>query len=72
MESRVSISDEEIFFLLGTQKNSGDHPSSYEAVTQGPLLRLKGMSCDAPYSFPFNAYIQSIAVHLQSIHVLMA
>jgi len=72
MESRVLISDEERFFRLGTQDNSGAHPVSYEAVKQGPLLGLKGPFCDAPYSFPFNAAIQSIAVHLQSIRVLVA
>jgi hypothetical protein len=38
MENRVSISDEEMFFLLGTQNISGAHASSYEAVKQGSLL----------------------------------
>jgi hypothetical protein len=63
MESRVSISDEEMFFRLATQNNSGAHPSSYEAVKQGPHLGLKRLFCDAPYSFPPNADIQSIVVH---------
>jgi hypothetical protein len=37
MESRALISDEEMFFFcLGTQKNSGAHSSSYEAVN--PLV----------------------------------
>jgi hypothetical protein len=67
MESCVSISDEKTFLCLATQNNFGAHPRSYEAVKQGPLLALMGPFCYAPYSFPFNADIQSVDVHLQSI-----
>jgi hypothetical protein len=42
MESRVSVSDEEMFFHLATQNNFGAHTRSYETVKQGPLLGLKG------------------------------
>jgi hypothetical protein len=72
MESRGEISDEQMFFRLGTQKNSGVHPSSYEAVTQGLLLGLKEPFCDVPCLFSFNVDIQSMVVHLQSTDILMA
>jgi hypothetical protein len=68
----VSFQTKRCFFHLCTQKISGVRPSSYEAVTQGLLLGLKEPFCDAPYSFSFNANIQSMVVHLRSTDVLMA